>query len=134
LANASYLDLGIEFKGEEQGVVICPGPNIAYFTKEASLKEMIKHIYGKTNLIETKERPHFFIKELGMYIDHYKKEKMDYETEPTSIKLKKLNKLKENLLEGIEYYKDLFNENLKYFSNEKEKIRKKLIEFENQLN
>lgn len=133
LANASYLDLGIEIKGEEQGVVICPGPNIAYFTKEASLRDMTKHIYGKTNLIETKERPHFFIKELGMYIDHYKKEKNDYETDPTSIKLKKLNKLKENLLEGISYYKNLFNENLWYFSNEKATIQNNLLEFEKEL-
>lgn len=134
LANASYLDLGIEIKGEEQGVVICPGPNIAYFTKEATLKEMTNHIYGKTNLIETKERPHFFIKELGMYIDHYKKEQSDYESEPTSIKLKKLNKLRENLLEGIAYYKNLFNNELSYFSSEKEKIQVKLVEFEQELN
>lgn len=134
LANASYLDLGIEIKGEEQGVVICPGPNIAYFTKEASLKDMTKHIYGKVNLIETKERPHFFIKELGMYIEHFKKEQQDYESEPTSIKLKKLNKLKDNLLEGIEYYKNLFNPELWYFTKEKEKIQNKLSEFEQQLN
>src|SRR5690606_22036260 len=101
-----------------QGVVICPGPNIAYFTKEVSLNEMIDHIYGRTNLIETRDRSHFFIKELSMYIDHFNKEKLNYEAEPTSIKLKKLNKLKENLLEGIAYYQSLFDANLPYFSIE----------------
>ena len=130
LANASLLDLGLEIKGEEQGVVICPGPNIAYFTKEVSLNEMIDHIYGRTNLIETKDRSHFFIKELSMYIDHFNKEKLNYEVEPTSIKLKKLNKLKENLLEGIAYYQSLFDANLPYFSIEKEKIQTKLAEFD----
>ena len=134
LANASLLDLGLEIKGEEQGVVVCPGPNIAYFTKEASLNQMIDHIYGRTNLIETNERPHFFIKELGMYIDHYKNEKLAYETEPTSIKLKKLNKLKDNLLEGIEYYKNLFNSELSYFKNENSKNQNKLNQFILELN
>ena len=85
-------------------------------------------------MIETKERPHFFIKELGMYIEHFKKEQQDYESEPTSIKLKKLNKLKDNLLEGIEYYKNLFNPELWYFTKEKEKIQNKLSEFKQQLN
>lgn len=134
LANASLLDLGLEIKGEEQGVVICPGPNIAYFTKEVSLDSMIDHIYGRANLIETKDRPHFFIKELSMYIDHFNKEKMNYEAEPTSIKLKKIKKLRENLLEGIAYYQNLFDINLPYFSIEKEKIQNKLIEFEQIIN
>nr|WP_297310295.1 hypothetical protein [uncultured Flavobacterium sp.] len=134
LANASLLDLGLEIKGEEQGVVICPGPNIAYFTKEVSLDEMIDHIYGRTNIIETKDRPHFFIKELSMYIDHFKKEKMNYEADPTSIKLKKLNKLKENLLDGITYYRNLFTTNLNYFSEERNKIQTKLTEYQQQIN
>lgn len=134
LANASLLDFDLEIKGEEQGVVICPGPNIAYFTKEVTLKEMIAHIYGKINLIETTQRPHFFIKELGMYIDHYKNEKMAYKTEPTSIKQKKINKLRENLLEGITYYKNLFNSDLNYFSSETEKIQNKLTEYNLELN
>ena len=134
LANASYLDLGLEIKGEEQGIVICPGPNIAYFTKEATLKQMIDHIYGRTNLIETTERPHFFIKELGMYVDHYKKEKIDYEDEPTSIKLKKINKLKDNLLEGIAYYQKLFTTDLSFFANDSVKIQNKLNDYRLELN
>lgn len=133
LANASMLDLGLEIKGEAQGVVVCPGPNIAYFTKEASLKEMINHIYGRTNLIETKERPHLFVKELSMYIDHFKKEKGSYEIHPTSIKLKKLNKLKENLLEGIAYYNELFNQKINYFTENSQKIQQQLLEYKQQL-
>jgi len=134
LANASFLDLGLDIKGEEQGVVICPGPNIAYFNKEASLREMIDHIYGRANLIETTDRPHFFLKELGMYIDHFHNEKIAYDNEPTSIKLKKLNKLKENLLEGILYYKDLFEKETLYFKDLKVQNIKKLKEYELILN
>lgn len=133
LANASYLDLGLEIKGEQQGVVICPGPNIAYFTKEASLKQMIDHIYGRANLIETNQRPHFFIKELGMYVDHFKKEYEVYTADASAIKLKKLNKLKENLLEGITYYVELFK-STSYFASEKNDIYNKLFEYKYFLN
>ena len=129
LANASYLDLGLEIKGEQQGVVICPGPNIAYFTKEASLQEMIDHIYGRIDLIETTQRPHFFIKELSMYIDHFEKEQQAYRIDPSTIKFKKLQKLKENLLDGIEYYEKLFNESMPYFTNEKSQIYNKLLDY-----
>ena len=75
LANASFLEQNLPIKGEAQGVVVCPGPNIAYFSKEASLQEMVEHIYGRTNLIETKDRPNFLIKELGMYMTHLKTKK-----------------------------------------------------------
>jgi len=127
LANASFLDLGLEIKGEDQGVVICPGPNIAYFTKEASLKEMTNHIYGRDNLIENTQRPHFFMKELEMYVTHFKKEKRAYESDSTAIKLKKLTKLKENILAGMAYYKELFEAGTIYFSEDKELILKTIL-------
>ena len=37
LANSSYIENKIEIKGQQQGVVICPGPNLAYFNKTVSL-------------------------------------------------------------------------------------------------
>ncbi|MDM1348660.1 hypothetical protein [Myroides marinus] len=126
LANASYLDLNLPIKGEAQGVAICPGPNIAYFTKEVSLKRMVNHIYGRDNVIETSERPHFFIKELRMYLDHYKKEKEAIALEQSAVKSKKLLKTKENLLAGISYYKTLFSKDDNYFSNEKQSILNEL--------
>ncbi len=133
LANASFLEQNLPIKGEAQGVVVCPGPNIAYFSKEASLQEMVEHIYGRANLIETKDRPNFLIKELGMYITHFKNEKMDYEKDPTNQKLKKLNKLRDNLIEGIEYYKNLFANDHQYFVIENEKIQTQLNTFEKEL-
>lgn len=126
LANASYLDLNLPIKGEAQGVAICPGPNIAYFTKEISLKRMVNHIYGRDNVIETSERPHFFIKELRMYLDHYKKEKDLIVLEQSAVKSKKLLKTKENLLAGISYYKTLFSKDNDYFTNEKQSILNEL--------
>ncbi|MGL5276005.1 hypothetical protein [Myroides sp.] len=133
LANASYLDLNLPIKGEAQGVAICPGPNIAYFTKEVSLKRMVNHIYGRDNVIETSERPHFFIKELRMYLDHYKKEKDVIALEQSAVKSKKLLKTKENLLVGISYYKTLFSKDDNYFSNEKQSILNELTASELEL-
>jgi len=39
LVNAAYIENDIQIKGEDQGVVICPGPNLAYFDKEVPLSE-----------------------------------------------------------------------------------------------
>lgn len=128
LANASYLDLNLPIKGEAQGVAICPGPNIAYFTKEVSLKRMVNHIYGRDNVLDTVERPNFLIKELRMYLDHYKKE-----VSSAISQSKKLIKTKENLLEGIAYYRMLFNQDITYFVNQKNSILDELDQAESML-
>ncbi len=107
LANASYLENNIKIKGQAQGVVICPGPNLAYFDQEVSLKDMIHHIYHGKSIIRT-ERPNLFIKELKMYIDYFRNEIQSVSGDFTTAQLKKWNSFKSNLLDGIEYYKNLF--------------------------
>ena len=108
LVNAAYLENQLEIKGEKQGVVICPGPNLAYFDKEVSLSRMVKHIYGNDDILGPVNRPNMFINELKMYIDHLTKEIGDFSGTPTNSQIKKWNTFKENLLKGIEYYEDLF--------------------------
>ncbi|HQX03054.1 MAG TPA: hypothetical protein PKZ44_02985 [Flavobacterium sp.] len=131
LANSSYLEMGIPIKGQSQGVVVCPGPNLAYFNKEVSLFNMVQHIYGKTSDLVPANRPHFFIKELSLYLDYFKKE-IDVFEEATSQQLKKVNQFKSNLLEGIDYYKTLF-EKTHYFTDLKSKIFQELNQFELEL-
>ncbi len=46
----------VKMKTKDQGVLICPGPNMAYFSKIVSLKKMIDHIYGRTNIIARDDR------------------------------------------------------------------------------
>ena len=58
---------------------------------------------------------------------------MDYEKDPTNQKLKKLNKLRDNLIEGIEYYKNLFANDHQYFVIENEKIQTQLNTYEKEL-
>ncbi|MEA1848638.1 hypothetical protein U9K52_06915 [Chryseobacterium sp. MHB01] len=107
LVNSAYLENGIEIKGEQQGVVICPGPNLAYFDKEVSLLEMVKHIYGRSNVISHKNRPNIFVNEMKMYIDYLKKEIEEFSGNITAGQIKKWKNFKENLLQGIEYYENL---------------------------
>lgn len=109
LVNAAYLESGIEIKGQQQGVIICPGPNLAYFDKEVSLANMVQHIYGSTNILANTKRSNLFINELIMYIDYLKNELASYTGEIAASQLKKWNAYKQNLLEGIAYYEALFS-------------------------
>ena len=133
LANSSYLENDIKIKGQAQGVVICPGPNMAYFDQEVSLKHMIEHIYGNKSVLRANNRPNLFVKELKMYIDYLRNEIETISEEITANQLKKLNSFKTNLLEGIEYYHNLF-ECTFYFKNEKEKIKYQIDFYKIELN
>ncbi|MFZ4928580.1 hypothetical protein [Chryseobacterium sp. Mn2064] len=108
LVNAAYMEQNLAIKGEKQGVVICPGPNIAFFDKEVSLSEMVQHIYGNANILSDNQRPNMFINELKMYIDYLKKEIASSSVQITNSQAKKWNTFKNNVLEGIEYYRNLF--------------------------
>lgn len=109
LANASYLENDIKIKGQAQGVIICPGPNMAYFDKEVLLSTMVQHIYGNASVLTITDRPNLFVKELKMYLDYLKNEITAVTEEITLGQIKKWNSFKNNLLEGIEYYEDLFS-------------------------
>lgn len=87
---------------------ICPGPNLAYFSKVSTLKEMVGHIYGRINLLNSTYRPHMFIKELKMYVDYFTKEVNKSAYQPTEKQIQYLNEFLNNMLEGIEYYKQLY--------------------------
>lgn len=128
LVNAAYMEQNLEIKGEKQGVVICPGPNIAFFDKEVSLSEMVKHIYGNTNILSDNNRPNMFINELKMYIDYLKKEITDSTVQITASQSKKWNTFKKNVLEGIDYYNNLFTTS-SFFSNRLQTINLQLQEY-----
>lgn len=108
LANASYLENGMKIKGQAQGVVICPGPNMAYFDQEVSLSKMVQHIYGNASVLTDTNRPNMFVKELKMYVDYLKNEIATVSEEITAGQIKKWNLFKHNLEEGIGYYQNLF--------------------------
>jgi len=110
LCASNYIKAGIVKPKESKAVAICPGPNLAYFSKIYSLDEMVDHIYGKVNLLADVKRPNFFIKELNLYIDYLQTEIELQLKELNDKKQKQLAKFKSQLLEGVNYYKSLFNQ------------------------
>jgi hypothetical protein len=88
-------------------VTICPGPNLAYFSGVFSLKEMVGHIYGRTNLLNDLPRPHVFINELNIYVDYLKNEISKCKLKYTAKQITYFNTFKNNLCLGIDYYEGL---------------------------
>ncbi|MBK6754226.1 MAG: hypothetical protein IPG69_11710 [Flavobacteriales bacterium] len=90
-----------------EAVAICPGPNTAYFSKVVPLGTMLDHIYGRTSLLNTNQRPHMFINEIKLYVQYLGRE-IDEMKEVMSVKQQRyFEKFKSNLLHGIRYYEEL---------------------------
>lgn len=130
LANASYLENEIPIKGQQQGVVICPGPNLAYFDKEVSLVQMAQHIYGRFSVLSEAYRPNMFVKELKMYVDYLRKDIANFTDDLSAKNVKKWTAFKSNLLEGIAYYQDLFEEAI---SPKNKEIHSEILIYKNEL-
>lgn len=122
LGTSSLLVHGLNTKVEGEGVSVCPGPNMAYFSRQMSLKEMVDHIYGRVNVISRTDRPNMFIKELNIYIDFLKKKIENTAASATAKEKKGLFTFVENLKEGINYYDDLFTELKDKFEDTKNSI------------
>lgn len=133
LANSSLINFNIKRSGEDQGVAICPGPNIAYYTKEVSLKEMVGHVYGRNNVIETTNRPNMFIKELSMYVDYFSNKVIEFKDSLNKKNEKYLTTFQNNLNEGIAYYEQLFSSTKNYFENNNELLLIELERIKNEL-
>lgn len=134
LSTSALIVNGLNTKKNGLGVSICPGPNMAYFSEVVSLKKMIDHIYGKINIMMRKDRPNIFIKELGLYIDYFRNLTHSFSIHSTDIQKKQLMNFRDNVNEGINYYKDLF-ENLKTnFQDMRENILQELELFEIEFN
>ncbi len=122
LGTSALLAYGLDTKMEGEGVSICPGPNMAYFSKIMSLKELTSHIYGRTNVITRADRPNMFIKELYIYID-YLKNRIDETKETITARQRTyLSTFTNNLKEGIDYYHTLFNNLKEDFEQSKAQI------------
>ena len=122
LGTSTLLVNNLDTKVEGKGVSVCPGPNLAYFSKKMSLKDITDHIYGRSNMISRTDRPNMFVKELKIYVD-FLKDKMD-ETKVSMTKKqeKYLLNFDKNLTEGINYYQKLFGELKGKFEDTKSNI------------
>lgn len=85
-------------------VTICPGPNLKWFSGIFSLKEIVDHIYGRTNIANSLYRPNMFINELNLYVDYLKKQ-LKESASLSEKQIRYFQKFKINLLNGIAFYK-----------------------------
>lgn len=72
LGNGALIKLGIVPKMRAPQS-ICPGPNVVWFDREYTLKEMVDHIYGRSEPLVSENRPHMFCQEVELYINYYEK-------------------------------------------------------------
>jgi hypothetical protein len=100
LGNGALIKLGIA-KEEKSPQSICPGPNIAWFNKIYTLKEMVDHIYGRGQSLIPAERPHMFAKEIEMYVDYFEKQVKICDCSPKEVKT--LEEFKKNLEKGMDF-------------------------------
>ncbi len=108
LSNPAAILHGTTFIKKLNAVSICPGPNIANFSKIVSLQTMVDHIYGRTNVVTNAGRPHLFIAELQLYIDYLAEQlKEEFNTEQFEKRKKYFTSFYQNLMEGISYYRHL---------------------------
>ena len=122
LGTSALLINDLDTKVEGDGVSVCPGPNMAYFSKKMSLKEIIDHIYSRSDIINRTDRPNMFIKELKIYIDFLKNKIEETKVSMTNKQEKYLLNFVKNLKEGANYYSSLFNNPKDFFNNTKSSI------------
>ena len=100
----------LDTKVEGNGTSVCPSPNIAHFSKEMSLREMVDHIYGRGNVVKNDTiRPNMFVKELNIYIDYLKDRVDETKASFNSKQEKYFSVFEKNLNDGIDYYQNLFS-------------------------
>lgn len=129
LSTSALMSKNIPLKPIEK-VTCCPGPNLAWFSKVSTLKEMVDHIYGRTNLLDKRHRPHMFLKEFNMYLDIFKERVETWKKNTEDSKeYKQLVSFHENMMDGVHYYKSLFAEKKKEVVSELEQMINKYPAF-----
>ncbi|MDP2886882.1 MAG: hypothetical protein Q8P51_17895 [Ignavibacteria bacterium] len=114
-------------------VAVCPGPNLAYFSRIATLEEMVGHIYGRIQLMTVTDRPSMFINEIRLNIDHLKNEIQKTLNSISEREQARFAEYKRNLLEGIDYYKKLIPHLVKESERYRELMWVQLLELEDEL-
>ena len=133
LGTAALLSHEIDATEEGDAVSVCPGPNMAYFSETVSLQKMADHIYGRDNVIRRKDRPQMFIKELSLYVNYLKEKMTEAPDNFDETQWQYFQKFRQNLLDGIDYYRKLFNDIENYFRSLKSELFEALNQFEEEL-
>lgn len=132
LAVSALKDNNTGTKLDGDNVLICPGPNLAYFSSVLSLKEMVEHIYGRGDVIRIMNRPNMFTKELKLYLNYLKEEIAEVINSPSANTKKYYETFRSNLSNGINYYEQLFSNTTLLSEKTKEKSLNELYALRNE--
>lgn len=94
---------------------------------------MVDHIYGRINLLENVDRPNLFINEQNLYIAYLKKDIAANIHNINDKKVKYFTKFRDQLLNGINYYKELLPELFLSTKNSSKAIINQLLQAEHEL-
>lgn len=108
LGASALIENNAKLSHKLSAVTICPGPNLAYFSGTFSLQQMVDHIYGRINILNNLNRPILFINELQLYVEYFIDDIKKNMHELTDKKTSFYKSFKNNLLDGIKYYEELF--------------------------
>ena len=134
LGTSALLKYGLDTKVEGTGVSICPGPNMAYYSKVMSLENITDHIYGRANMVSRTDRPTLFIKELHIYIEYLNNKLEDAKISMNKKEEKYLNTFTSNMKAGVAYYQGLFQDVKNSFDDMKSVVQNELEKSEMVLN
>ena len=133
LAASGFINSSSNGSMKGRAVAVCPGPNLAYFSKIATLEEMVGHIYGRIQLMTDPNRPNLFINELQLYIDYMKSEIQKRLDNWNAKELKYFSTYRANLQEGIAHYKSLIPKFIEETERYRETMRNELLDLEQEL-
>lgn len=108
LGDGAIMKYDMPYNGFKPVPAVCPGPNLVYFSKISSLKEMVDHIYGKINILNAnRPRPHVFINEAKLYVDYLRNLILKTSSKMTAKDADYFYEFKKHVSDGIEYYKKI---------------------------
>jgi hypothetical protein len=133
LAASGFINTNGHGPSKERAVAVCPGPNLAYFSKIVSLEEMVGHIYGRLQLLTDPNRPNLFINELRLYVDYMKQEIQKRLDSWNAKEQKYFDTFRKNLEDGIAHYKALIPKLIEETEHYRETMRNELLALEQEL-
>lgn len=110
--------------------LICAGPNIINFSKIATLKEMVDHIYGRISLIKKSTSSNMFLTELKLNIEHFRKEISEARVGLLEKTSSYFQEFSSNLHKGIGFYKDMIDH---FKAEKKEQFINRINELKDEL-
>jgi len=108
LGTAALKVNNLDYTVEGPGVSICPGPNLAYYSKEKTFQQMVDHIYGRKCVEIKSNRPNLFLKELSINFTHLEEKIKKLQNSEEKADQKSLKSFYKNLHKSLDYYKQLF--------------------------